>query len=149
MSGWQANPVAYGLRRNGERIRLARQPMDLLLLLLERPQELVSRDEIATRLWAKDVFVDLDAGIHTAVLRIRQALGDPANCRDSWRPWPVRATGSSRLSTSYRRRVATRHTHCQRPPTRGVITCRPISRALLDATKNSSICPGRSVLQRH
>jgi DNA-binding winged helix-turn-helix (wHTH) protein len=76
MSGWQANPVAYGLRRNGERIRLARQPMDLLLLLLERPQELVSRDEIATRLWAKDVFVDLDAGIHTAVLRIRQALGD-------------------------------------------------------------------------
>jgi predicted ATPase/DNA-binding winged helix-turn-helix (wHTH) protein len=73
---FELDPVAYELRRNGERIRLARQPMDLLLLLLERPQELVSRDEIATRLWGQDVFVDLDAGIHTAVLRIRQALGD-------------------------------------------------------------------------
>jgi predicted ATPase/DNA-binding winged helix-turn-helix (wHTH) protein len=73
---FELDPVAYELRRNGERIRLARQPMDLLLLLLERPQELVARDEIATRLWGKDVFVDLDAGIHTAVLRIRQALGD-------------------------------------------------------------------------
>jgi non-specific serine/threonine protein kinase len=73
---FELDPVAYELRCNGERVRLARQPMDLLLLLLERPQELVSRSEIATRLWGQNVFVDLDAGIHTAVLRIRQALGD-------------------------------------------------------------------------
>ena len=68
--------AAYELRRKGRRIRLARQPMDLLLLLLERRRELVSRDDIAKRLWSQDVFVDLDAGIHTAILRIRQALGD-------------------------------------------------------------------------
>jgi non-specific serine/threonine protein kinase len=54
--------------------------MELLALLLERPRELVSRDEIAQRLWPPDVFVDLEAGIHTAVLRIRQVLGD---ARDS------------------------------------------------------------------
>ena len=57
-------------------IRLSRQPMDLLLLLLERRQELVSREDIAKRLWSPDVFTDLDAGIHTAILKIRQVLGD-------------------------------------------------------------------------
>ena len=50
--------------------------MDLLLLLLERRQELVSREEIAKRLWSEVVFVDVDAGIHTAILKIRQVLGD-------------------------------------------------------------------------
>ena len=50
--------------------------MELLLLLLERRQELVSREDIAKRLWGPDVFTDLDAGIHTAILKIRQVLGD-------------------------------------------------------------------------
>ena len=50
--------------------------MDLLLLLLEHRQELVSREEMAKRLWGPDVFTDLDAGIHTAILKIRQVLGD-------------------------------------------------------------------------
>ena len=62
--------------RDGTRIRLARQPMDLLLLLVQRAGELVSRDEIARHLWPGDVFVEVDAGIQTAVLKIRQALGD-------------------------------------------------------------------------
>jgi predicted ATPase/DNA-binding winged helix-turn-helix (wHTH) protein len=73
---FELDTVAYELRRKGRRLRLPRQPMDLLLLLVERPGELVSREEIATRLWAPGVCVDLDAGIHTAVLRIRQVLGE-------------------------------------------------------------------------
>jgi non-specific serine/threonine protein kinase len=73
---FEVDTVAYELRRKGRRIRLARQPMGLLVLLLERPRELVSRDDIATRLWTPDVFVDHDAGIRTAILRIRQVLGD-------------------------------------------------------------------------
>jgi DNA-binding winged helix-turn-helix (wHTH) protein len=73
---FEVDVVAYELRRMGHRIRLTRQPMDLLLLLLERPQELVSRDDIARRLWAPDIFIDRDAGIHTAILKIRQVLGD-------------------------------------------------------------------------
>ena len=68
--------AAYEVRHRGNRIRLARQPMEPLLLLLERRQELVSREDMAKRLWGPDVFTDLDAGIHTAVLKIRQVLGD-------------------------------------------------------------------------
>src|SRR3981081_4411661 len=73
---FEADMAAYELRRGGHRIRLTRQPMDLLLLLLERRQELVSREDMAKRLWGPDVFIDLDAGIHTAILKIRQVLGD-------------------------------------------------------------------------
>ena len=69
---------AYELRRKGRRLRLARQPMDLLLLLVEHPRALVSREEIAKRLWKPGVFIDMDAGIHTAILRIREALRDSA-----------------------------------------------------------------------
>ena len=68
--------AAYELRHGAQRVRLARQPMDLLLLLLERRLELVSRDEIAKQLWGPDVCIDFDAGIHTAILKIRQVLGD-------------------------------------------------------------------------
>ena len=68
---------AYELRRGGQRLRLARQPMDLLLLLLSRPRELVTREHIANRLWEPGVHTDVDAGIHTGILRIRQVLGDP------------------------------------------------------------------------
>ena len=73
---FEVDVAAYELRREGHRLPLARQPMDLLLLLLERRQELVSREDIAKRLWSPDVFTDLDAGIRTAILKIRQVLGD-------------------------------------------------------------------------
>lgn len=68
--------AAYELRRGGRPIRLERQPMDLLILLVERRGMLVSRSEIIDRLWGKDVFVDVETGVHTAVRKIRQALHD-------------------------------------------------------------------------
>lgn len=68
--------AGYELRRNGRPIRLERQPMDLLIMLVERRGRLVSRDEIVDRLWGKDVFVDVETGVHTAVRKIRQALRD-------------------------------------------------------------------------
>src|SRR4051794_18831388 len=67
---------AYDLRRDGRSVRLERLPMDLLLLLLRRRGQLVSRVEIADLLWGKDVFVEVEPGIHTAVRKIRLALGD-------------------------------------------------------------------------
>ena len=73
---FEVDLAAYELRRRGNRIRLTRQPMDLLLLLLERHRSLVSREDIVARLWGPDVHVDADAGIHTAILKIRQVLGD-------------------------------------------------------------------------
>lgn len=70
----EVDEAAYHVRRDGRRIPLMRQPMEVLLLLLERRGELVTREDIAKRLWAPDVFTDVDAGIRTAVLRIRQGL---------------------------------------------------------------------------
>ena len=67
---------AYELRRNGRRVRLERQPMDLLVLLVTRRGELISRDEIIARLWSKNVFVDVETGVNTAIRKIRQALND-------------------------------------------------------------------------
>ena len=68
--------AAYDLRRNGRRVRLERQPMDLLILLIGRRGQLVSRSEIADALWGKDVFVDVENGVNTAIRKLRQALRD-------------------------------------------------------------------------
>jgi predicted ATPase/DNA-binding winged helix-turn-helix (wHTH) protein len=73
---FEVDVTAYELRRGAQRLSLARQPMELLLLLLERRHELVSHGEIATRLWNPNVFTDLDAGIRTAILKIRRVLCD-------------------------------------------------------------------------
>ena len=73
---FECDAAAYELRRKGRRIAMARQPMDLLLLLLSRSGDLVPRGEIAARLWADGVFVDIEAGVRTAVRKVRNALGD-------------------------------------------------------------------------
>ncbi len=68
--------AAYELRRNGRRVRLERQPMDLLVLLVGRRGQLVSRSEIVDALWPKDVFVDVENGVNTAIRKLRRALCD-------------------------------------------------------------------------
>lgn len=73
---------AFELRRKGRTVRLERIPLELLFLLVERRGLLVGREEILERVWGKDVFVDTDNSINTAVWKIRQALGDdPENPR--------------------------------------------------------------------
>ncbi len=67
---------AYELRRQGHAIKLERRPMDLLILLVERRGQLVSRGEIVDRLWGKDVFIEVETGVNTAVSKVRQALRD-------------------------------------------------------------------------
>src|SRR5437660_11912439 len=74
--GFELDVAAYELRRNGRPIRLERQPMDVLIMLVERRGLLVSRSEIVDRLWGKDVFVDVETGVHTAIRKIRKALHD-------------------------------------------------------------------------
>lgn len=73
---FELSVASYQLRRNGRPVRLERQPMDLLILLVERRTQLVSRGEIVDLLWGKDVFVDVETGVHTAIRKIRQALHD-------------------------------------------------------------------------
>ena len=70
---------AYELRRQGRRVKLGKQPMDLLILLVQRPRQLVTRAEIAERLWGPDVFVDIETGVNTAISKVRQALRDTAD----------------------------------------------------------------------
>jgi DNA-binding winged helix-turn-helix (wHTH) protein/TolB-like protein len=67
------------LWRNGERVRVQDLPFRLLAALLERPGELVTRAELGQRLWGGDTFVDFDAGLNTAVAKLREALGDSAD----------------------------------------------------------------------
>jgi DNA-binding winged helix-turn-helix (wHTH) protein/tetratricopeptide (TPR) repeat protein len=67
---------AYELRRGGSIVHLERIPFDLLNLLVERRGELVTRREILEQIWGKDVYVDADNSINTAVRKIRQALHD-------------------------------------------------------------------------
>ena len=66
------------LRRNGSKIHLQDQPLQILLSLLERPGKVVSRDELQKRLWPSDTFVDFDHGLNAAARRLRDALGDSA-----------------------------------------------------------------------
>ena len=66
----------YRLLRGERVVRLEKRPMELLILLIERRGQLVSREEIAERLWGKDVFLDADHSINTAIRKIRQALRD-------------------------------------------------------------------------
>jgi predicted ATPase/DNA-binding winged helix-turn-helix (wHTH) protein len=70
---------AYVLRRFGEALRLSRIPMELLLLLVERQGELVTRSEIVERIWGKDVFLDTDNSINAAIRKLRQVLDDDSD----------------------------------------------------------------------
>src|SRR6516225_2737278 len=63
------------LRKDGLKLKLGGQPFQVLAILLERPGEVVTRDELQNRLWP-DTFVDVDHNLNTAVNRIREALGD-------------------------------------------------------------------------
>jgi DNA-binding winged helix-turn-helix (wHTH) protein/Tol biopolymer transport system component len=67
------------LRKNDIRLRLQGQPIQILEMLLARPGELVTREEIQQRLWPADTFVDFDHSLNTAVKKLRQALGDEAD----------------------------------------------------------------------
>lgn len=76
---FEADSATGELRRQGLRIRLKAQPLQLLLMLLERPGELVTREEICRALWPRDTFVDFEHGVNSAINRLREALGDSAN----------------------------------------------------------------------
>ena len=66
------------LRKRGARIRLQEQPFQVLAVLLTRPGDLVTRDELRDRLWTADTFVDFEHGLNKAINKVREALGDSA-----------------------------------------------------------------------
>jgi DNA-binding winged helix-turn-helix (wHTH) protein len=68
----------FQLCRRGIPVRLEGLPLQLLMFLVERRGQLVTREQISSELWSKDVFVDVEQGINTAIRKIRRALADDA-----------------------------------------------------------------------
>jgi len=75
---FEVDPNAGELRKGGTRIRLPEQPFKILTLLLLRPGEVVTREEIRTTLWGEDTFVDFERSLNKAVNRLRDVLGESA-----------------------------------------------------------------------
>ena len=69
----------FELCRKGRRLKLERKPLELLVLLVTRHGQIVTRDEIAGCLWGQEVFVDIEHGINTAIRKIRQTLDDSSD----------------------------------------------------------------------
>jgi DNA-binding winged helix-turn-helix (wHTH) protein len=75
---FELDRISGELHKQGLKVRLSEQPLQILLLLIERAGEPVARDEMRQRLWPAETFVDFDAGLNSAIKRLRDALGDPA-----------------------------------------------------------------------
>jgi DNA-binding winged helix-turn-helix (wHTH) protein len=69
---------ASELRKQGAKVKLQEQPFQILQVLLQRPGEIVTREELQQKIWPSDTFVDFDHGLYNAIKRLREALGDSA-----------------------------------------------------------------------
>ncbi len=78
-ANFEVDVRAGELRKHGRRVRLQEQPLRILNMLLERPGELVTREELRLNLWPVDTFVDFDHGLNSAVARLRETLCDSAD----------------------------------------------------------------------
>lgn len=75
---FEVDTLAHALRRQGARIRLQERPYQILLMLLERAGQVVTRDEMRQRIWPASVVVDFDHGLNNSIARLRETLGDAA-----------------------------------------------------------------------
>ena len=100
------------LRRQGVRLRLRGQPLQVLEILLEKAGDVVTREELESQIWPNGTFVDFDHSLHNAIARIREVLGDSAGTRDTLRRCLAAATGTSALWKTCRR-----HQRLQKRPT--------------------------------
>jgi cholera toxin transcriptional activator len=76
---FEVDLAAGELRKNGTRIRLQEQPFQILVYLLDRAGDVVTREELRQKLWPADTFVDFDHSLNTAINKLREALGDSAS----------------------------------------------------------------------
>ncbi len=75
---YEANLESGELFKNGQKLRLQEQPFQVLVALVERPGEVVTRDDLRQRLWPSDTFVDFEHSLNTAINKVRDVLGDTA-----------------------------------------------------------------------
>jgi hypothetical protein len=96
------------LRKGGIRLKLHGQPFEILLMLLDHQGEVVTREELQTKIWKGDTFVDFENGLNAAIKKLRQALGDSAespvyrNVAAGWLPLPGARRRLKPMSTKYR-----------------------------------------------
>ena len=86
---YEVDLVSEELRKSGLKIRLSGQPFQVLAMMLERPGQIVTREELQKKLWPDGTFVDFDHSLNTAVNKIREALrgaGDPSLFGKGWDP---------------------------------------------------------------
>ena len=76
---FEADLSSGELRKHGLRIKLQDQPFQILAMLLDRPGEVLTREELHQKLWPTDTFVDFDHGLNNAINRLRDALNDSAD----------------------------------------------------------------------
>ena len=76
---YEADFAGAELRKNGIRIKLQDRPFDILQILLQRPGEVITREEFRKRLWPADTFVDFDHSLNASINKLRQALNDDAD----------------------------------------------------------------------
>jgi Tol biopolymer transport system component/DNA-binding winged helix-turn-helix (wHTH) protein len=76
---FEADLQAGELRRGGLKVKLSGQPFEVLVTLLEKPGQVVTREELHQKLWAQDTFVDFEHGLNKAINKVRDALGDDAD----------------------------------------------------------------------
>ena len=77
-STFEVNLQTGELRQRGQKVKLQEQPLQVLAALLERPGEVVTREELRSKLWPADTFVDFDHSLNAAIRRLRDALGESA-----------------------------------------------------------------------
>jgi DNA-binding winged helix-turn-helix (wHTH) protein len=78
---FEVNAQPGELRKRGVRVRLSGQPFEVLLVLLARPSDLVTREQLRDRLWSDGTFVDFEHGLNAAINKLRRALDDSADHR--------------------------------------------------------------------
>src|ERR1700690_425310 len=79
VGGIEVDLGRYGPRRFGRRIKIEKKPMELLIFLLGRREQMVSREEIVKKLWRSDLFIDTEKNVNNIVRKLRTALGDNAD----------------------------------------------------------------------
>jgi DNA-binding winged helix-turn-helix (wHTH) protein/TolB-like protein len=106
----------YEVRRSGRRVKLEKKPMELLIFLVSRRDQLVSREEIVSKLWRSDLFVDTERNVNNIVRKIRTALGD-----DSAKPrFLETVVGKGYRFTGPVRVIAARHLSSEFGPDAGM-----------------------------
>ncbi len=76
---FQLDPRSHELRRNGSRVKIQEQSFIALSKLLERPRELLLREELCQAIWPADSHIDFEIGLNKVIKRVREVLGDSAD----------------------------------------------------------------------